>query len=312
MPSFTEYMDLTGWKKWVESRSERQWSRFGTVLTAAALGALVLVLFRGRLELQTLDWGAFGAALVQAVGLYLVSVVAHLLMWARLVSLYRPVCWQDVEIFGRTILMRSLPGGPWHWVGRTAMYAGTSEIPSTAVMKGNWMEWTVQLLIGAALFCAVAEPVPFAARALAAVFLWVIAVRTAAHAQTAMGGSAVRWLEASFWVFLQAVSWLAALLIFRVLVWAVAGPVLSWMQVSQVWAVVGCISLLTVVLPSSFGLREVSLVLFLSPYLSAAQGAVIALLMRVVYNGSDLLWGCLAWWGGRLAASLSASSAPQR
>ena len=285
------------------SRSVRErryrWRWLGYLLTTAALFYLAYVLIGSSTRLRQVDLSNYLMPVLAAIGIYLVSLIVQFVVWARMISFHRQVGWEDIEIYARTILMRRLPGGPWHWVGRISMYSSSTELPAKVSAAGSLVEWTLVLLVGAGLFVAVVEGLPALLRAslLSAATGLALAIAIGWQPRTRSRGA--RLAEAIFWIFLYAVAWQAGLAIFLAIA-NTTGAGLGWLEGMKVWMVAGGLGVITVVLPFTLGILEASLVLLLQPYLDPLLALVVALMIRLIYVAGDGLWGFLGWQFGRL------------
>lgn len=276
-----------------------RWRWLGYLLTTAALFYLAYVLIGSSTRLRQVDLSNYLMPVLAAIGIYLVSLIVQFVVWARMISFHRHVGWEDIKIYARTILMRRLPGGPWHWVGRISMYSSSTEVPARVSAAGSLVEWTLVLLVGAGLFFAVAEGLPALLRLSLLSAATGLALAIAIVWQPHTRSRATRLAEAILWIFLYAVAWQAGLVIFLAIA-NTAGAGLGWLEGMQVWMVAGGLGVITVVLPFTLGVLEASLVLLLQPYLDPLLALVVALMIRLIYVAGDALWGFLGWQFGRL------------
>jgi hypothetical protein len=192
------------------------------------------------------------------------------------------------------VLMRSLPGGAWHWVGRISMYSGATEVPTRVVVLGIFLEWALLILVGAAIFVAF---LPFPVLSvLGSLLLAGAAIALAVSWQPSERGWPRRLAEAFLWVMLDGVVWLAGTAILFLFAGALAGfGRLQPLQSLYVWTFSGSLSMLIIFLPSSLGVREISLVARLQPTFDTSVALLIALLIRIVFIFADIFWGLAGW-----------------
>ena len=117
------------------ARSRWQW--LGYVITTATIAYIAILLLYGGIQLRHVDIRQFLPAIIMSFFIYFVSLAVQFAIWARLFSFHHRVGWRDVDIYSRMILMRRLPGGLWHWVGRTALYSSTTTVPPKIAMLAN-------------------------------------------------------------------------------------------------------------------------------------------------------------------------------
>jgi hypothetical protein len=226
-----------------------------------------------------------------------------LCVWLRLVSFHRKVDWRDVEIYCRMILLRSLPGGIWHWVGRAAMYKAATPISGRTVVKANSVEWILFILAGFGVFAATNF------RDLIWVFIailfFALSLVIAVRWQPTDRHIGLRILEGAFWIVLDVSSWWLGALILFLFVQASGITNAGLVEMAQVTTLSGGISVLVALFPLGFGVRELSMVFLLQPYMPNTLGLLIALLIRFEYVLGDTFWGLMGWGLGRLFQRMS-------
>lgn len=284
------------WEKRAKLTRSR-WRWVGYLLTLAAVAYLVYTLVRGNLQLRQVDWRVYSGALLASLGFYLLSLLIQFFLWSRLIAEHRRATWQDAEIYARMVLMRSLPGGAWHWIGRISMYAGGTEVPQRVIVLGNFLEWALVILAGAATFIAfLSFPLAPALPVLGSLALLGAALALGMAWQPKTRPRLLRLAEAALWISLDLVVWLAGAAILYVFVQALAGAGrMGPLEAVYVWTFSGSLSMLIVFLPSSLGVRELSLVALLQPYMDPSVALLVALLIRVVFNAADVFWGLAGW-----------------
>jgi hypothetical protein len=275
-------------------KPSKLWRWLSVALTFAMLVYLIYAFTLGGLRLNQINWTAYMGAILAVLGIYLLSLIAQFLVWARIIGFHRKVNWQDVDIYSRMILMRSLPGGAWQWIGRISMYSGGTNVPTRIVVIGNFLEWILFTLCGAAIFL-ITLPNPGVRLALASLILGVILL-LAIRWQPVTRGWVARFTEACLWVALYTLAWLLATAILYIMVQAVAGPgQLYPLEALKVWSFTGSLGMLVTMLPSSLGVRELSLVWFLHGQLTPSIALLIALMLRIIYTLADAIWGLIGW-----------------
>ena len=126
-------------------RARGRW--VGYALTALAVVYVGGVLVYSGFKIPAIDWQAYLLASLATLGLYLLSLLLQFFVWTRLFSFHHHDGWRDMEIYARMILVRRLPGGIWHWLGRATLYAATTSVPTEVVLFANLMEWGLLILI---------------------------------------------------------------------------------------------------------------------------------------------------------------------
>jgi len=281
---------------WSSKKPKRSklWRWLSFLLTIAMIAYLVYAFTQGGLRLDQIDWKAYGGAVLAVLGIYLLSLIIQFYVWARIISFHRKVSWQDVDIYARMILMRSLPGGAWHWVGRISMYSSGTEVSTRVVVLGNFLEWVLFTLSGAGIFF-VTLPLPGLGFPLAALTFGAT-LALAIGWQPATRKWTIRLAEGSLWMALYSMAWFLAAAILYLIVQAVAGPgQLNGWEALKAWSLTGSLGMLITMLPSSLGVREITLVWMLQARLTPSVALLIALMLRIIYTLADAIWGMAGW-----------------
>jgi hypothetical protein len=275
-------------------KNSKIWRWLSLLLTIVMVVYLVYAFTRGELRLNQVDWKAYQWAILEILLIYLLSLIIQFYVWTRIISDHRRATLQDVEIYARTILMRSLPGGAWHWVGRISMYSGGTEVPTRVVVLANFLDWALITLDGIGIYLLTLPTskigIPLAALPFGATMALVI------NWQSANRKWMVRFAEGVLWITLYSMVWFLAAIILYVIVQAVAGAgqldVLGSIKASTL---AGSMSSLVTWFPSSLGVREISLVWLLQSKLTTSLALLIALILRIIYTLADAIWGVLGW-----------------
>jgi len=275
-------------------KDSKLWRWLSFLLTIAMVAYLAYAFTQGGLRLDQIDWKAYGGVVLAVLGIYLLSLIVQFYVWTRIISFHRKVSWQDVDIYARMILMRSLPGGAWHWVGRISMYSGGTEVPTRVVVLGNFLEWALLTLSGAGIFFATL-PIPGLGVILAAlIFCAFLAV--AISVQPGTQKWTIRLAEGSLWMALYSMAWFLGATILYLIAQAVAGPSqLNGWETLKAWTLTGSLGMLITMLPSSLGVREITLVWMLQARLTPSVALLIALMLRIIYTLADAIWGMIGW-----------------
>ena len=269
-----------------------RWVGYG--LTGLALVYLGWVLIYSGFKIPSIDWHAYLFASLATVGLYLVSLALQFLVWARLFSFHHKVGWRDMEIYARMILVRRLPGGIWHWLGRTTLYTATTTVPTEAVLFGNLMEWGMLILIAGGISVFGFLAVPIGVKLLLSAVLIGAAVALTIWWQPRTRAGWLRFSEGALWVFLYTITWFIGGIILNMVSQATGANQFDWIKASGVWALSGGVSMIITIAPV-IGVQEVSLVFLLQPYLPASSALLVALILRLLFTISDVLWGLVGW-----------------
>ncbi len=276
-------------------RKHRWWSWIGYLLTITAISYLIYIFFSDEIDLRSFNWREFGIAILISGGIFFISLVIQFIVWARMISFQRGITWKDVEIYSRMILIRRIPGGPWHWIGRTAMYSSSTELPSRVSFLGSVLEWTLMTLIGVAFLIAVTEGMELVIRYLFIVAIYGLCMFLSIKWQPKHRSWLSRFIEASSWLLLYTISWILGFIIFLLVLQVIGEPNMTWQEAMRVWSITASIGMILVIMPATLGVIEVSLVWLLQPFLTQPVALLVAIMIRLIYIFSDAFWGLLGW-----------------
>lgn len=301
------------------SRPARLLRALGLAVSVAAVAWVVWPLWRQGRELvgrvdggRLLAWAAGGAVL------YAVLSVLLALAWWWLAGIYghRPSLAAGYAVQARSQLAKYLPGNAFHYVGRQALgrRAGLSH---PALVASGVLE--MASLLTAALATAtlglgrVRAPLP------GPPWLWALAVAAAGLvAWPAVDAllRRVRW--SAGWmaelpplsvagtarllglsVPLHALFFLGTGGVLYLLVLAAGGPPGAWTTLLWLYPLAWTVGTVTVGAPAGVGVREAILVLELEAVLDPPRAALVAVALRLVTTGGDLLTALAGWAVGR-------------
>lgn len=282
----------SSWWRWL--------TRFGVVASFALMGWF---LWQHVEDLRAVNWHTMALPMVVSLGLYGLALALQGATWIGLFAQLTatPWTWNDVRTYVTTHLMRRLPGAPWYMAGRAVAYRERSAEAAWAAVAVSLMEWGGLILSGLLWVAWGRWGWGGALGAMAALLLLLVGLR--------------RWRWPTRWVPLErfslsalitaltgySVQWyLAAWMLFLVVRGMAPAQPLSLWQMGGLWAISGVLSSLAVFAPAGLGIREVSLVALLEPYVGLGYAVLAALLMRVLFVLGDLVWGSLALLTGRL------------
>lgn len=288
------------WSKLLTT-AQRRWRWVGYGLTALAFLYLAALVIVSREQIQQIQWKSYWAPFFIALLVYLASLLVQYLVWARLVSFHHRISWRDMAIYFRVLLMRRLPGGIWHWVDRTAMYTGATEMSGRVVMLANFLEWTLLLLLAGAIGIAGWQTGPAWLRGLLAGAIVLLAVFLAYSWQPKGRWFISRAAESVLWVGLYTLAWMAGGLILYLFAHATQLDLpasdsyaqITYLRCFWAWAIAGGSSLLMVFIPAGLGVREITLTWLLAPYLPFSAILLVAIIIRLTYAVADMGWGTL-------------------
>lgn len=275
-----------------------RWRWLGYFLTGLSVLYIAGLLFLGQIEWQKLNANQFWLPIAATLLIYLASILFQFLVWMRMIAPYRKTGWIDLVIFGRALLLRRLPGGIWHWVGRTVMYSDSTQVPGRVSLLANFLEWILLLLVAGAIVLSGLAGMAIWLRLLLAIACLSIASGLIYSWLPAARSQFSRLFEAALWLLSYGLAWLMGGLIISLFSTAVqpAGSTtqLTIQYSTWVWALTGGSSMAVIFVPSGLGIRELTLTWVLGEELGIEPALLLALLIRVSFLAADLLWGSLA------------------
>ncbi|HEY76440.1 MAG TPA: hypothetical protein G4O00_09710 [Thermoflexia bacterium] len=315
---------LEKWSILRENPRLQRWISAGVLFLS--VGFLLALLIYGYKELQQFDnWQAYLAACARGFFIYPLSLSLQALTWSMMIARLGPKesRWRDIEIYAYTHLMRRLPGAPWYLAGRAMRYYEQG-IETHVTLAASGLEWLLLLVIAMVIYSALSLPLhsswlaslafSFLAVVLIAAGFQRLRLRWSTQDETRLPRplrqvlvnlsslDPPQWRELALWMGLYAVAYVIGGLILFLLAHSVAptsGITLG--DAVRIWALTGGISFLTsIIIPAGMGIRELTLTALLSPNLPIAGALLVALLLRVLFIASDLVWGGLMWITARI------------
>ncbi len=284
--------------KWLNQLSywhgfaRNKWKWLGWVLTSITFVYVTLLLIKNWGYIQHIDWQHYMFAIVAASIIYLFSLLLQLFVWLRLLSQYHSIGWQDVHIYMRTVMLRQLPGGIFHWVGRGAMYKSTTAVSPQIIFYASLLDWCLILVTALGVFSLFSSGLtPILRWTLFSFSVALMLIFSRMWFSSRQGG---RFLfEGVFWSLAYCGSWFLGGVILYLLMQASESSQVSLTTAVLVWVLAGGISALVIITPTGLGIRELSLVFLLQPFMSASLAVLLALMLRLLFILSDLLWGAI-------------------
>jgi hypothetical protein len=288
------------WSRLVTT-AQKRWRWVGYGLTALAFLYLCALVIVPREQIQDIAWVSYLRPFFLAMIVYLASLLVQYLVWSRLVSFHHSISWRDLAIYFRVLLLRRLPGGFWHWLDRTAMYTGVTNLTGRVVMLANFLEWSMLLLMAGAIGVAGWPDGPVWLRSLASAALVLAALFLAFNWQPKERRLIFRMAESVWWVGMYTLAWMAGGMILYLFSHTTQMSLppdsgytqLSYLRCVWAWAIAGGSSLLMVFIPAGLGVREIALTWLLAPYLPFSAILLVAIIIRLTYAAADMVWGSL-------------------
>jgi hypothetical protein len=235
-------------------------------------------------ELIEVNWGVFIGNIYNIVLLYFISLFVQGMGWSIIINGGFSHFFSDMEIFFKSILMRRLPGGFWHWIGRSNLYSDVKYTPKKEVSLANWIEWILIIFSGITIYFFAKEPT-YIGVLLTIFYIIILYVLE----------KKFDWLSFSFTYGLF-------LFLIYFLSWSLGGEILHILinnlfqnvtfplgESISVWSITGTISTLGFFLPSGLFIRELSLIALLENYLVYSEVILLGLVIRIIFLVCDIV-----------------------
>ena len=264
---------------------------------------------------------------VYALLVYLLTLGAVIVGWTmimRSLGSKLPVVLH-MQIYNITLVARRLPGTIWYVGGRIMMYRSVGESTSL-VAFASAIELFVTIMTGAVigivlvagkfdpgfgvnwlLYSGIFIGILFSYPPIVRQFL-----KKAGYHQVEL----VTWRKSILWYFSYAMMWLLGGIMFILIVNAFQ-PMTADTLVYLIggWSLSGALGLMTFFLPSTFGVMDISIVVFLSTVMPLPLAGTIAVVTRLLTIGFELLLAFIFWliyrWYPPMVLSTSDATPPK-
>lgn len=291
----------------------RLWGK--SILTILSIGFLLAVLLREKELHFWVHRHAYLKAFACGFAIYPISLWVQALTWNLIIKRLESTTngWHNVEIYAYTYLMRHLPGAIWYLAGRTVAYQEQG-IRARIVLSASGIEWTL-LIVAAGLVYSGARYNLGLLLIIPLLYIpWLISkigfvrrVEGRKWLPTSIG----QWVkifsqivvlpfkDVFFWSGLYAICYIiGGIILFLVIreIVPIAATHITLADTIGIWALTTGIGFLSsTIIPLGMGIRELTLTTMLYPDLPIAEGAMVALFVRILFLISDLVWAGLIW-----------------
>ncbi|HPT24435.1 MAG: hypothetical protein VB029_06635 [Anaerolineaceae bacterium] len=276
---------------------------FSRLLFLLSILYLLALLFLSRSEVANINWRTVWVSFLVCMGLYYLSMLFQCLNWSLILHGHTRDLRENSEIYFKTLLMRRLPGGFWHWLGRSNLYGDLGTVNSTDLGRANLSEWLGLILTGLSCFVATINVY----LGLAAFFLsWLILAFGLGRQNKSAPGRPVLML---FILAIYIACWVLGALILNILLNGIIAPAnASLLLALKVWSLSGAVATLAFFMPNGALIREFTLSALLTPWFELPKVIMLALQIRIIFTISDILFALLSlqilkWIGGSKSRS---------
>ncbi len=217
-----------------------------------------------------------------------VSLTLQAVNWDFIVNknFTKPI--NNVEIYFKTLLMRRLPGGFWHWHGRVNLYSNSNNQPTKKIRKANAVEFFGLIISGATTYLLVEQ---FYLGLLIFIFSYLfLFFLMQEKSQKAISNYLVPLVLILFYI----VCWLMGGLILYIF-YNYLSPTFDFSLTKSItfWVITGTIGTIFFFMPITGIFRELTLTALLSTYLDFTKIILLSLLIRMVLYICDVILSLL-------------------
>jgi hypothetical protein len=262
---------------------------------------LIWIIWRYRFEILTALQTADYSWLLAALAWYLLAVILSIASWHAIVHVFAPnITWRtNTIIYLSTFASRRLPGTVWYIGGRMAHYKplGLSHKQS---MAASGIEWVVNIASGCIVGLAML-PLGFEIPLIYKLVLACLGIASFIIVSPPILKWIMRRLKkpiehplkmkhSLLWLFISIGMWLTSGLTASATLRAFTAMELNNVfYVIGAWSISGAAGLLTLLLPSSFGISEISFVTLLSYSLPLATNIIVVIFLRILITVMEFL-----------------------
>ncbi len=276
----------------------------GAVVVLLSLGLLVYYVSRNWEALSAYRWRLnyvqVAFTLLLDLGAYVVAILAWHSMAKRLAGASDLVLNTKVYCYGA--VAGRLPGIAWGIAARILLYAQAG-VSKSVVGVASLLELLITIVAGV-VFCLATTPFtlsyasalgPWSLLAALGVGILLIHPKLVTWMVRKVNRTALpvalRYQDTLLWLFMYLWTWIISGLMMYATVHSVyALPSRYLLQVVTDWTLAGVLTSFATFVPSSLGLKEVTLTMLMSRYMPEYIAVVAAILMRLFTVGYSLLW----------------------
>jgi len=272
-----------------------RWRWISRILVIGAFAFIAILLVQSWPQVKAISWRSYVPIFLISLGIYAVSLLLQMSVWLHMLSYQHKLSWQDMEIYSQTVVMRRIPGGIWHWVGRSTSYMADSDVGLKRILLANFLEWILIIVSAGIVYAVFATEVSLLVRSILLVISVALGIALANTWFPKDQALVRRTVHALYWLLAFSCSWILGGVILHLLINAGDYSGVGFTQSISIWSLAGGVSALTIVAPSGFGIQELSLGILLSPFAPLSYVILVALLLRLIFTMADVVWGSGGW-----------------
>lgn len=277
-------------ERWIgKLREIRKNPGFSKFLTVTSIIYPLILIFLSRKEIAQLDWQAFLRSALVSLLVFYVSMALQNVNWSLIVDGSLKRFWLNSKVYFQTVLMKRLPGGVWHWLGRLSLYESNEIENDSSISSANFIEWLMLILTGLVVYLATVNGYLGILAASVVVLLGyrLFSRRDYSPSQALLVSIVV--------CFLYGVCWVAGGVILHWLIQGVRPEFAPTFQSSlALWSLSSAVGMVFFFFPSGALLRDFSLGALLTRQIEPAKVVLIILQVRLIFLAADFIWSFIS------------------
>lgn len=262
---------------------------FSKALSIISIIYPLTLIYLSRKEIIKIEWDSFLRVFLLCLLIYYISISLQNIVWSLIIDGKLSRFWSNSQVYFQTVLMKKLPGGVWHWLGRSSIYEVDFPDENRAVSKSNFIEWLILILTGLVGYIFTISPY-------LGVLSFFITLAITAWLLRRNDKSMIKSIRlAVSIVILYLACWLAGGLILHWLLIEVQSTALVTFKTSfAAWCLSSAISMLFFIFPSGALIRDFSLAALITNQIEPPKISLVILQVRVIFLAADLFWSVVS------------------
>ena len=259
------------------------------ILSVISFIYIVLLLLYSFPALKAVDWNGIWKTILYCFFLIGFSLFTQFVCWSLFMEKGFDNILLHARVYFRTLIFRQIPGGIWHYFGRIQLYQDQIDKIEKKIAITALSEWIYLLTTGLAIYIYTINWRFTILFVTASIFLLHVFVRSKSNKW-----SIKQWAISVLCYFLYLISWIigATVLLLLTHLFLHNGSI-KFLEVLKIWSISNNVSLLFYFLPSGLFFREFGLVIMLGKVMSTQSIIGVALLLRMLFIFSDVVWGLI-------------------
>jgi len=266
-------------------KSLRNDQKISKILRIISIVYPLALIYFSKNEILNLEWSSFFEIFLICFLIYYISMSLQNIAWSLIVDRSLTNFWFNSNVYFQTVLMKRLPGGVWHWLGRASLYDTQENNDKNSISRANLTEWLLLILCGLSGYAFTVN-------------LWlgtISVILTIVTGFLLLNRDDHDWVRSLYLSIILIVTyticWLVGALILHLLLLSVnATGHVSFHSSFGIWCLSSATGMFFFFFPSGALIRDFSLSALLSNQYEPAKFLLIILQVRIIFLVADLLW----------------------